>query len=94
MSSVTHAKPSEVDLVHKFQRYIHMKAFDAHGARLYSDSPADVISLLKKLKNEDAEFSRRRRQTVEALVALPLGESVNRIVAACQDAVQRKKIPS
>ncbi len=52
MDAVTHLKPEEVQLVRHFQRYIHMRAFDATGARAYCDHPSKLNQVLAELESE------------------------------------------
>ncbi len=79
MDTVPHANKSEVSMVRDFQRYIHMRAFDETGARLYCDSPSDLASLLRKFSDEREAFSERRRSAVERLAKLPLGDAPERV---------------
>jgi hypothetical protein len=81
MDAVPHADRREVQLVRDFQRYIHMRAFDATGARLYCDRPADLESVLARLVDEREAFAARRTEAVGRLTCLPLGGVVDRICA-------------
>lgn len=85
--SVAHSKPSEVKAVRQFQRYLHMRKFDDSQARLFSDSPADFLACVDLLKVEHVLYSERRRQVVNLLVQMPLGEANRRVVRACRDAL-------
>ncbi len=79
MDAVPHELPAEVQLVRDFQRYIHMRAFDATGARPYCDHPAALNDVLEDLENRREEFSRRRAAAVEQLVRTPLAGVVDRV---------------
>jgi hypothetical protein len=83
MDSVRHSKESEVDIVRKFQRYLHIRDFDEHGARLYSDSPSDLVENMRRLMDNNEEFSKRRKNLVESLVKLPLDGCVDRVARLC-----------
>ena len=78
MDAVPHAEARDVRLVRDFQRYIHMRAFDATGARPYSDRPADLAGILAALERDRPAYAARRAAAVERLVALPLGGVVER----------------
>ena len=82
MDAVPHADAREVQLVRDFQRYIHMRAFDATGARLYCDDPATLEATLARFAAEPDAFAARRAAAVERLTCLPLGGVVDRMVAA------------
>jgi hypothetical protein len=82
MDAVAHRKPDEVQLVRHFQRYIHMRAFDATGARVYCDAPSQLNQLLGELETNRAEYSRRRAAAVARLTCLPLGGVVDRLCNA------------
>ena len=73
------AQPEEVQLVRDFQRYIHMRAFDATGARPYCDLPATLNATLSDLEARSADYSRRRELAVTTLTRLPLGQVVERV---------------
>jgi hypothetical protein len=79
MDAVPHELPGEVQLVRHFQRYIHMRAFDATGARPYCDHPSALNDILEDLENRADEFSRRRAAAVEHLVRTPLADVVDRV---------------
>jgi hypothetical protein len=81
MDAVAHADRREVQLVRDFQRYIHMRAFDATGARLYCEQQADLEGVLARLVDERAAFAARRADAVGRLTCLPLGGVVDRICA-------------
>jgi hypothetical protein len=78
MDALPRRAPDEVQLVHYFQRYIHMRAFDATGARPYCDHPDTFNAVLRDLDARRDEYSARRAQAVELLTCLPLGEVVER----------------
>jgi hypothetical protein len=78
MDALPRGRPEEVRLVRDFQRYIHMRAFDATGARPYCDHPADLNRILGELETDRLAYSRRRAAAVERLVCTPLGEAVAR----------------
>lgn len=82
MDAVPRANPVEVAKVRDFQRYIHMRAFDATGARPYCDAPAELNDVLCDLERRAAEYSAWRRTAVERLVRLPLGSVVDRVADA------------
>jgi hypothetical protein len=80
MDAIPHANTVEVGKVRDFQRYIHMRAFDATGARPYCDDPATLNDTLCDLERRSAEYAVRRRAAVARLVQLPLGGVVDRAV--------------
>ena len=84
MDRLPRSTPQEVGLVRDFQRYIHMRAFDATGARPYSDDPADLNPTLESLEAQRPEYSRRRAEAVRRLTCLPLGEVVDRVTHALE----------
>jgi hypothetical protein len=79
MSTIPHTQPQEVQMVRDFQRYIHMRSFDAEGARLYCDGPTELVPLMKTMKQNDCRFALRRKAAVQRLVCTPLGGAVDRI---------------
>lgn len=87
MDSVVHSDPCDVAKVRQFQRYLHMKDFDAPGARLYSDSPADLVPTMRHMRKNNAEFSARRQALVARLVTLPLDQCVSRVVETCRQII-------
>jgi hypothetical protein len=82
MDAIPHASPREVGLVRDFQRYIHMRAFDATGARLYCDRPEDLNATLTELETHRPDYSARRAEAVRRLACLPLGDVVERVCRA------------
>jgi hypothetical protein len=89
MDSVTHSRPEQVQMVRDFQRYIHMRAFDAVGAREYCDRPADLPDVLRRMEEQRAEYGGRRARTVAQLTALPLRGAVDRTVRALAEVACR-----
>ncbi len=82
MDAIPHASPREVGLVRDFQRYIHMRAFDATGARPYSERPEDLNATLAELETHRLDYSARRAEAVRRLACLPLGDVVERVCRA------------
>lgn len=82
MDAVPHADAREVRLVRDFQRYIHMRAFDATGARLYCDHPDALEATLARFAAEPEAFRTRRAAAVQQLTCLPLGGVVDRMCEA------------
>jgi hypothetical protein len=82
MDAVPHANEAEVAKVRDFQRYIHMRAFDATGARPYCDEPARFNDALCELERRSGDYAERRRAAVTTLVKTPLGGVVDRVVDA------------
>lgn len=80
MNSITHLDKTEVEMVSNFQRYLHMKAFDNEGARLYCDSPNTLIDKLNILENEKASFMQKRSNVVNKIVLSPFDKVVDRVV--------------
>ena len=78
MDALPRTRPDEVQLVRHFQRYIHMRAFDATGARPYCDHPSTLNAVLVDLEQHQSEYSRRRAAAVERLTCLPLGGAIER----------------
>ena len=72
MDAIPRRAPGEVQLVRDFQRYIHMRAFDATGARPYCDDPASFNRTLAELDTNREEYSRRRAEAVAQITCLPL----------------------
>ncbi len=79
MDALTRGTPHEVQLVRDFQRYIHMRAFDATGARPYCDHPSTLNAVLQDLEERRDEYARRRAAAVELLIQTPLGGVVERV---------------
>jgi hypothetical protein len=79
MDALPRSAPDQVQLVRDFQRYIHMRAFDATGARPYCDHPSALNAVLQDLEERREEFSRRRAAAVELLTCTPLGGVVDRV---------------
>jgi hypothetical protein len=82
MDALPRANPRETALVHDFQRYIHMRAFDATGARPYCDHPAELNAVLSDLEQRAEHYARRRAEAVARLVCIPLGGVVPRVIDA------------
>jgi hypothetical protein len=80
MDAIAHGVPGEVQLVRDFQRYIHMRAFDATGARPYCDDPSTLTAVLTDLEARSADYARRREEAVSRLIRLPLEGVVDRVV--------------
>jgi hypothetical protein len=87
MDAVPRANPAQVQKVRDFQRYYHMRPFDALGSRLFSDSPDDFLDCMERLIAEEATFKIRRRETLEQLAVLPLDGVVERVVGAIRSFV-------
>lgn len=87
MDALPRRAPEEVELVRDFQRYIHMRAFDATGARPYCDDPSELNSILVELEARQDEYATRRATAVEGLTRLPLGEVVYRVREALRGIV-------
>jgi hypothetical protein len=83
MDSVIHENDAEVKLVRDFQRYLHMKDFDAPGARLYCDKPSDLVATMRRFLDCEAEFRDRRRRLAEQVVKYPLDGCIDRVLTAC-----------
>jgi hypothetical protein len=84
MDVLPRSAPHETRLVRDFQRYIHMRAFDATGARPYCDHPDQLNGTLAELEARRAEYSRRRSDAVARLTRLPLGGVVDRACLALE----------
>ncbi|MBA3659575.1 MAG: hypothetical protein H0W67_08260 [Gemmatimonadales bacterium] len=82
MDALPHSAPEEVRLVRDFQRYIHMRAFDATNARPYCDDPSELNAVLAELDVRSDVYSRRRAAAVARLTRLPLGGVVDRVCDA------------
>ena len=82
MDALPRIAPEETAMVRDFQRYIHMRAFDATGARPYSDRPSDLNGVLADLEQRADEYARRRAEAVAWLTRLPLGGVVERVAQA------------
>lgn len=87
MDSVSHKIEREVQLVRHFQRYIHMRAFDEEGARLYCDSPDTLASTFDRLEGDREGFARKRVSTVRRLTALPFEGVPERVCDAIRDKI-------
>lgn len=87
MDAIPHGVSSEVLMVRKFQNYLHMRDFDQTQARVFSDSPSDLIQKMNSLEENDAEFSKRRRLAMETICHTPLGDCGRRFASGCEDAL-------
>lgn len=87
MDALPRRAPDEVQLVRNFQRYIHMRAFDATGARPYCDDPSMLNSVFEDLETRRAECSARRAAAVERLTCLPLDGVIDRVCEALRPIV-------
>jgi UDP-N-acetylglucosamine:LPS N-acetylglucosamine transferase len=85
MDSVVHTNNAEVLMVKNFQRYIHMRAFDEEGARLYCDTPETLIETMEKLDSMEDHFNQRRFNAVKRIVKTPLGDVLNRVISVIKD---------
>jgi hypothetical protein len=79
MDTLPRSAPGETQLVRDFQRYIHMRAFDATGARPYCDAPDGFNGTLAELDARRDEYAARRAEAVRRLARLPLGDVVERV---------------
>jgi hypothetical protein len=93
MDALPRNAPEEVRLVREFQRYIHMRAFDASGARPYCDHPSELNSILADLESRRDEYARRRAIAVSRLTCLPLGGVVDRVCEALHPVVSHRSAP-
>jgi hypothetical protein len=89
MDSVVHTNTSEVLMVKNFQRYIHMRAFDEEGARLYSDSPETLIATMERLESMEDFFNYKRFNAVKRIVKTPLGDVLNRVIPVVESIKNR-----
>jgi len=89
--SVAHSSPEEVILVRRFQKYLHMEFFDAVGARLFSDSPADLADCFRRLRSKESEFKEKRHRAVEQIAALPIAEANHRALDIFRELLSKKK---
>ncbi|MBA3521656.1 MAG: hypothetical protein H0T90_04015 [Gemmatimonadales bacterium] len=94
MDAVPRAAPREVQLVRDFQRYIHMRAFDATGARPYCDDPQQLTATLAELEARRDYYSRRRAQAVADLACPPFGSVIDRVCHAIRPLLSGAEIPS
>jgi hypothetical protein len=89
MDALPRSTPEEARLVRDFQRYIHMRTFDAIGARPYCDHPSELNAVLAELESRERVYSERRREAVRRLTCLPLGQVVDRMVDALEPLLPR-----
>jgi hypothetical protein len=94
MDVLPRSAPHETRLVRDFQRYIHMRAFDATGARPYCDHPDQLNGTLAELEARRAEYSRRRSDAVARLTRLPLGGVVDRACLALERELGGERRPA
>jgi hypothetical protein len=87
MDVLPRSMPEETALVRDFQRYIHMRAFDATGARPYCDHPSELNTILADLEQRGGHYARRRAEAVARLVCLPLSGVVGRVIEALRPIV-------
>ena len=92
MDALPRKAPVEAQLVRDFQRYIHMRAFDATGARPYCDHPDTLNATLAELDRRDDEYARRRAAAVRRLTCLPLGGVVDRVCGAVSPLLTRRGV--
>jgi hypothetical protein len=92
MDVLPRSAPREVGLVRDFQRYIHMQAFDATGARPYCDHPAELNAVLAELEARRADYTLRRAAAVARLTELPLGGVVDRVCEALQPLLRARTV--
>ncbi len=93
MDAVPHSAPAEVAKVRDFQRYIHMRAFDATGARPYCDHPAELNAVLAELEARRADYAPRRAAAVARLACLPLGGVVHRVCESLRPLLEARIAP-
>jgi hypothetical protein len=79
MESVPHRNRDEVELVHRYQRFEHVRPFDATGCRLFSDSPDDLPERLQELDARAEELMERRARAVAELAPPPQSEVPARV---------------
>ncbi len=90
MDSVPHANHNETQMVREFQRYIHMRAFDMTGARIYCDEPQQINDILLQLQSHKDDYGTKRKIAVEHLVKLPLDGVVERASLAIAMMLSRR----
>lgn len=93
MDAIPRGVPEEVQLVRDFQRYIHMRVFDAAGARPYCDRPDDLNAILARLESRVEEYSAKRAEAVALLAHLPLGSVVERTCDMLEPLLPRRVAP-
>jgi hypothetical protein len=80
LDRISRRVPEQVDRIRDFQRYEHLKPFDATGCRAFSDDPADFPRVLAELLSNDAAYTDRRRNAAESFTRFPLGSAAQRVI--------------
>jgi hypothetical protein len=81
---------SDAARVAEFQRYLHLRPFDASQCRLFCDTPASLPKVIEQALAGGREGSERRRAAVSSLATLPLDQAPWRVV----DVLKRELAPS
>jgi hypothetical protein len=77
MNSVKHNQSLEFKKVVFFQNYTHLKDFDKHNPRLFSDTPLDLIQKIDQILINSNEYKINRHNAVSDLIHMPLENIIN-----------------
>ena len=90
MEALVRRVPEERERIRDFQRYEHMKPFDAIGCRIFSDSPEDLPSRLDELLSNREHYAERCARATAELAMVPLGEAPRRTLRVFGETAKRR----
>lgn len=80
MDAFRRENPADAARVAEFQRYLHLKPFDASRCRLFCDSPVHLPKIIEQALDGGREGTERRRAVVCSLATPPLDQAPFRVV--------------
>jgi hypothetical protein len=89
MDALPRSAADERDRIRDFQRYEHMKPFDALRCRVVSDSPEDLPARVDELLSNHAHYAERCARAAAELATAPLADAPRRAVRALTEVVHR-----
>jgi hypothetical protein len=90
MDALPGRAPEDRDRIRDFQRYDHMKPFDAIGCRVFSDSPDDLASRLDELFSRREHYAARCARAAAELATVPLGDAPRRTLRVFAELANRR----
>jgi hypothetical protein len=80
MDALPRSVPEQREQIRDFQRYEHLKPFDATGSRLFSDHPDDLTDRIEEWFGNRVLQESRCDRAVDELARMPLGRTPHRVI--------------
>jgi hypothetical protein len=87
MNALPRSVPEQAERIRDFQRYDHLKPFDATGSRLFSDHPVDLVDRIEQWFAREEEQHARCDRAVAEMAVTPLGAAPQRVVDVLRGAL-------